>query len=288
MFVLTDKIQFLNLDLTIESGQVFLWNKVNEFWYGVEGNNIIKVSTRGYGMECSSYPRTVDCKSIFRLDDELNKIARKISKDSIMRDALSKMRGLRLMRQDPYQCMISFICATNTNMYMIKRMLTNMSMFFGKKVEYDNLQFHTFPTPKELANATINELCRCSVGYRARFIKKAAKAVLDGAINFDYLKQTAYENAKIELINVLGVGQKVADCILLFSLEKLDSFPIDVWIARAVTHYYADMFEDKLESKKMTPRIYRMISSKMRQYFGTYAGYAQQYLYCYSRNDIQT
>lgn len=286
--MLINNVPDLNLDLTIDSGQVFLWNKVNGVWYGVERGNIIKIGTNEDGIECSSYPSSIDYRDIFRLDDDLNYIASKIAKDPIIRDALTKMKGLRLMRQDPYQCMISFICATNTSISMIKRMLTNMSMHFGNKVEYDNLQFHTFPEPKELANASINELRKCSVGYRARFIKRAAKAVLEGKIDFDYLKRIGYENAKIELMGVLGVGQKVADCILLFSLEKLGSFPIDVWIARAVTHYYADMFEDKLEKKKMTPRIYRMVSSKMRQYFGTYAGYAQQYLYCYSRNNIQT
>jgi len=286
--VQTNKLAALNLDLTIDSGQVFLWHKVNGIWYGVERSNIIKVGANEDEIECSSYPSSIDYRDIFRLDDDLNYIARKIAKDSIIKNALTKMKGLRLMRQDPYQCMISFICATNTSISMIKRMLTSMSMRFGKKMEYDNLQFHTFPEPRELANASINELRKCSVGYRARFIKRAAKAVLEGKIDFDYLKCTRYENAKIELMDVLGVGQKVSDCILLFSLEKLDSFPIDVWIARAVTHYYADMFEDKLEREKMTPRIYGMISSKMRQYFGTYAGYAQQYLYCYSRNNIQT
>lgn len=284
--MLTNKVQYLNLDLTIDSGQVFLWNKANGYWYGVVGDNIAKVSSNNYNdLEYSSYPDSVDCKSIFRLEDNLTSIRKKISKDAVIRDALSKMKGLRLMRQEPYQCLISFMCATNTSIFMIKHMLTNMSKAFGRRIEYDNIIFHTFPEPEKLANASINELCRCSVGYRARFIKRAAKAVVDKKIDFDYLEHTSYENAKEELMDVLGVGQKVADCILLFSLEKLDSFPIDIWIARAVMQYYADMFEDKLESEKITPKIYRKVSSKMREYFGAYAGYAQQYLYCYSRSN---
>ncbi|NMJ86984.1 MAG: DNA repair protein [Thaumarchaeota archaeon] len=202
-----------------------------------------------------------------------------------MKDVLSKMRGLRLMRQDPYQCLISFICATNTNIPMIKRMLTNICVNFGDSIEYCGLKFHTFPEPKRLANASLNELYRCSVGYRARFIQRAAMTVLNGKIDFDSLRRKNYQNAKKELIDFLGVGQKVADCILLFSLEKLDSFPIDVWIARTIIRYYAYMFESELNGKKITPKIYSVISSKMREYFGVYAGYAQQYLYCYFRNN---
>jgi N-glycosylase/DNA lyase len=284
--VLTNRVPYLDLDLTIGSGQVFLWNRGNDrYWYGIERDTIVKVSMDGNDLECVSHPESVDCKRIFRLDDDLHYISRKIARDSIMKDALSKMRGLRLMRQDPYQCLISFICATNTSIFMIKHMLANMSLNFGKEIEYDGFRFHAFPEPKRLASASINQLCRCSVGYRARFIKRAAKAVLEKEIDFDYLRNTHYDNAKKELVGVLGVGQKVADCILLFSLEKLGSFPIDIWIARAVMKYYAHMFGNKLESDKMTPKIYGMVSSKMRKYFGAYAGYAQQYLYCYSRNN---
>ncbi len=278
-----NKVPYLNVDLTIESGQVFLWNKVKGSWYGIEGNSVIKVSRSNNGLDYSSYPETIDCKRFFGLEDDLHYIYKTISKDAVMKDALSKLVGLRIMRQNPYQCLISFMCATNTSISMIKRMLTNMSINFGKKIEYDNFEFHGFPEPKELADASINELCMCSVGYRAEFIKRAARAVLDRKIDFDYLKHTNYNNAKKELMDVLGIGQKVADCILLFSLEKTDSFPIDVWIARTIMKYYSHMFEE-LESEKITPKVYKKISSRMREYFGAYAGYAQQYLYCYARN----
>jgi N-glycosylase/DNA lyase len=285
ILVLTNKVPYLNLDLTIESGQVFLWNKINGNWYGIEGDNIVKVSNNSF-LEYSSYPEDVDCKRIFGLDDDLHYISKKIAKDAIMKDALAKMQGLRIMREDPYQCLISFICATNTSIFMIKHMLTNLSMKFGKKIEYDGFKFHAFPKPKKLASASINELYSCSVGYRAKFIKKAAKLVVNKDIDFDYLKRANYENAKEELMDVLGIGQKVSDCILLFSLDKLDSFPIDIWIARAIMKYYSHLFEDKFESDKITPKVYGIISARMRRYFGEYAGYAQQYLYCYARNSI--
>jgi N-glycosylase/DNA lyase len=280
--VLADKVPSLDLDLTIESGQVFLWSGMNGFWYGIERDNVVKMTNRN-GLEFFSYPEVLDYAKIFRFDDDLDLISRTISKDLVIKNAIMAMRGLRLMRQDPYQCLISFICATNTSIFMIKRMLTKICTRFGKKIMYDNLKFHLFPEPSKLANASIAELRGCSVGYRAPFIRRAARAVRDGEIDFDYLRGTGYENAKENLMDILGVGNKVADCILLFSLEKLDSFPIDVWIARAVLKHYSYMFESSPKDEKITPKSYRMISSKMRNYFGRYAGYAQQYLYCYSR-----
>jgi len=277
----------LNLDLTIDSGQVFLWSKINGYWYGIHGSNVVKVSIGNNSLEFASYPEIVSGERIFRLDDNLNTITRKICKDKMMKAAVSALSGLRLMRQEPYQCLLSFICATNTSIAMIRRMLTGLSARFGRKIEYDGLRFYLFPEPNKLAEASINDLCKCSVGFRARFIKQAAKVIQSGSIDFENLKHTKYEDAKNELMDVLGIGQKVSDCILLFSLEKLEAFPIDIWVARAVSAYYNHLFDEKLDETKITPRTYRLLSTKMREYFGSYAGYAQQYLYCYARNKIE-
>ena len=285
--MLTSNFPRLNLDLTIDSGQVFLWNKINGYWYGIHGSNVVKVSIGNNSLGFSSYPENINGERIFRLDDNLNAITRKISKDGIMKEAVSTLNGLRLMRQEPYQCLLSFICATNTSIAMIRRMLTALSARFGRKVEYDGLKFYTFPEPKRLADASINDLCKCSVGFRARFIKQAAKVIQSGSVDFENLKHAKYEDAKEELMDVLGIGQKVSDCILLFSLEKLEAFPIDIWVARAVSSYYSHLLDEKLDETKITPKTYRLLSGKMREYFGSYAGYAQQYLYCYARNKIE-
>jgi len=285
--VLTDNVVPLNLDLTIDSGQVFLWNKLNRYWYGIYGNNVVRVSVNNNVLEFSSYPERINGERIFRLDDDLNAITRRISKDSVMKEAVSMLKGLRLMRQEPYHCLLSFICATNTSIAMIRRMLTSLSARFGRKVEYDGLKFYLFPEPKRLADASINDLCKCSVGYRARFIKKAARVIQSRSIDFENLKRARYEDAKEDLMDVLGIGQKVADCILLFSLEKLDAFPIDIWVARAISNYYGNLFGSRLNEDKISQKTYRLLSAKMREYFGSYAGYAQQYLYCYARNKTE-
>ena len=284
--MLTDNVMPLNLDLTIDSGQVFLWNKLNGYWYGIYGDNVVKVSVNNNVLEISSYPGYINGEQVFRLDDNLDAITRRISKDRVMKEAVSVLKGLRLMRQEPYQCLISFICATNTSIAMIRRMLTSLCARFGRKVEYDGFKFYLFPEPKRLTDASINDLCKCSVGYRARFIKQAARVIQSGSIDFENLTRARYEDAKEELMDVLGIGQKVADCILLFSLEKLDAFPIDIWVARAISNYYGNLFDERF-GDKISPKTYRLLSTKMREYFGSYAGYAQQYLYCYARNKTE-
>jgi N-glycosylase/DNA lyase len=285
--VLTDSIVPLNLDLTIDSGQVFLWNKLHGYWYGIHGSNVVRVSVNNGALEFSSYPENINGEHVFRFDDNLNAITRRISKDNIMKEAVSTLEGLRLMRQEPYQCLLSFICATNTSIAMIRRMLTSLSARFGRKVEYDGHKFYLFPEPRRLADASINDLCKCSVGYRARFIKQAARVMQSRGTDFENLKRAKYEDAKEQLMDVLGIGQKVADCILLFSLEKLEAFPIDIWVARAISNYYSNLFDNGLVKDKISPNTYRLLSAKMREYFGSYAGYAQQYLYCYARNKTE-
>lgn len=276
----------LDLDLTIDSGQVFLWNKLGSYWYGIHGSSIIKTWQGNGHLELTSHPAEVRKEHLFRLDDDMSVIAKSIGRDSVVRDAMSMFGGVRLMRQEPYQCMISFICATNTSIATIRKMLFGICERFGRKMEYDGRTFHIFPEPKHLADATINELHRCSVGYRAKFIRQAARAVQRGDLDLDYLKRASYAEAKEQLMSVLGIGPKVSDCILLFSLEKLEAFPIDVWISRAISTYYASLFDRKPAEGKISPAMYRKLSEGMRRHFGPYAGYAQQFLYCYARKKL--
>jgi len=140
--------------------------------------------------------------------------------------------GLRILEQDPFQCLISFIVSSNSNIQKIKNSLENITKKFGDKVEFENQEFFLFPEPKKLANATINDIKMCGVGYRTRFIKEAAKIIVKKEIDFEYLKKSNYQNAKEEICQIPGIGNKVADCILLFSLNKLESFPIDRWMIR--------------------------------------------------------
>jgi N-glycosylase/DNA lyase len=283
---------------------MFLWEKFDNSWYGVYGNHILKFSTptgnngnssnnNNNNIEFFSFPEIKEWeKQVFRLDDDIEKIIAGFSNDIIVSEAIRKYPGLRLMRQEPHQCMLSFVCASNTNILMIRRMLKNLSRKFGVKVMIDGKEFFTFPTADSLNKANINELLTCGIGYRAKAIKAVAEGIASGKLDVKELTHTSYNDAKEQLLKIYGIGNKIADCILLFSLEKLESFPIDVWIARALSSYYGWVFSEnknKQKKKKIDDKItfsqYNILSETIRNYFGKYSGYAQQYLFYYMRHN---
>ena len=202
---------------------------------------------------------------------------RAISKDKIVKEAVKEYEGLRLFRQDPFQCVISFIISSNSNIQKIKNSLEKITKKFGKKVKIQNKEFFLFPEPEKIAKATIDEIKSCGVGYRAPFIKEAAKMVILKKIDFKYLKKCDYHEAKKNICLVPGIGNKVADCIMLFSLNKLESFPLDTWMIKILEKYYSKEF--KIETKTITQKQYELLHEKIVNYFGPYCGYAQQYLF---------
>ena len=270
----------IDVDSSINSGQVFLWKKFDEFWYGINGQNILKIDKFG---EINSKVGNDD--DFLRKTDNIKKILDSISKDKTIREAIKKYPGLRILRQDPFQCMISFIVSSNSNIQKIKLNLENISEKFGEKTCFEKKNFYLFPKPKKLANATIKEITECGVGYRAEFIKECAEMVNSKEIDFDSLRKTSYEQAKDEIMKISGIGNKVADCILLFSLEKLEAFPLDRWMIRILEKYYSNEF--KLETKTITEKQYQIIHEKILNHFGGYAGYAQQFLFKMERENYQ-
>jgi len=280
-----------NLDYTLACGQTFRWEKLNGWWRGVLGETVVKIRQMDGALRFQSYPRKVDSAfllSYFRLDDDLQSIYLRIRKDRHVSEAVKRFYGLRLIRQDPWECLISYICATNKNIPAIKNMISNMCMRFGKKILAENETFYTFPKPHALAQASLKELRLCKLGFRAERVKATSKLVSNGAFNLGTLKNLSYKRAKKELMALPGVGPKVADCVLLFSLGKLEAFPIDVWMKRIILEYYANHFKssfvEKAKAKKsLSPREYNAINSFGRKYFGDYVGYAQEYLFHFGR-----
>ncbi|MGQ0606215.1 MAG: DNA-3-methyladenine glycosylase 2 [Candidatus Nitrosotenuis sp.] len=272
----------INLTHTINSGQVFLWEKVGTKWYGINGTDILLVD------ECESAKIRSYQKldyDLFRENDDFNKIIKTISKDKIIKKAVREFSGLRLLRQDPFQCYISFIVSSNSNIQNIRLTLQKLAKKFGRKVIFDKKEFHLFPEPEKLASATKTELLSCGLGYRAIFVKEAALKVKEGQIDFDHLKKSDYTTAKKSLLQVFGIGNKVADCILLFSLEKLEAFPLDRWIIRSLQQYYPKEFS--FEGKTLTDKKYQLLHEQIVQYFGPYAGYCQQFLFKMIRESNQ-
>ena len=270
----------INVENSINSGQVFLWKREDSHWYGINGQDILKISNSG---RIKSYQNIKT--DFFRKNDNLEKIIKSISKDKTTKMAVSRYVGLRVLEQDPFQCLISFIVSSNSNIQKIKISLENLSKKFGIKVEFQNKEFFLFPKPEKLAKASINEIKSCGVGYRARFIKEAANRTLLKKIDFEYLKKCNYQEAKEEICFIPGVGNKVADCVLLFSLNKLEAFPLDRWMIRILEKYYSDQFQ--LETKTITEKQYSILHEKIVNHFGPFAGYAQQFLFKMERENYQ-
>jgi len=267
----------VNFDYSINSGQVFLWKKIDAKWYGVDGKRVLVLENAQKFKKNMKYET-----DFFRLDDNFEKISNDLKNDNYVRNALKMFPGLRLIRQNPFQCYISFIVSSNSNIPNIKSRLQNLCKTFGRRKMVDGKEFFLFPEPSDLANASVLDIKKCGLGYRAKAVKTASLSVLDKKIDFDFLKKIDYHTAKEELIKVFGIGNKVADCILLFSLEKLEAFPLDRWMLRILQKYYSKEFQ--ISTKTLTEKTYDQLHENIVEHFGSYAGYAQQFLFKMERD----
>lgn len=227
-------------------------------------------------------------KNYFRLDDDLPEIISQISRDFLIERAVHAFLGLRIARQNPWECLISYICSTYKNIPAIKKMIFELAKRFGEETVFEDCVFYAFPTPEVLANASLDELERCKLGFRAKRVQETARIVNSKKIDFKALRRLDYEMAKDVLVQLPGVGNKAADCVLLFSMEKLEAFPLDVWMKRIVETHYADHFDETFikkvsHRKSLSKKEYVEVSMFARNYFGKYAGYAQEYLFHFAR-----
>ena len=283
-------LENINPISSINSGQVFLWQKHDNSWYGINGENVFKftINTKFrdeyLDIDYESKPEKLNWqKSFFRDDDDYLKIKELLSRDYHIDKLFKKYEGLRIIRQDPFQCIISFICASNNNIARIRKMLYNICKLFGKSIEFDSKKFNLFPTSRELSRASIIELQNCGLGYRAKYVKAITEKIYSKELDLDRLKKSSYQNAKTELMENFGIGNKTADCILLFALEKTTSFPIDTWILKSLINNYYWLLKKHIsrdtDKKISNSKTYNIIQREIRNYFGYYSGYAQQYLY---------
>jgi N-glycosylase/DNA lyase len=276
-----------NLDVTLCCGQVFSWDKKGDWWYSVVGDQALKIRQVNGELEFANADEKF-IENYFGLDDDLQKIRVNIGRDEHIRKALREFWGLRIIRQDPWECLISYICATYKNIPAIRHMLLNLSSKFGEKRTLDGMEFFTFPTPKKLASAMAKDLLECSLGYRAKYVQDTSKRIFENDFELESLRQLPYDQAKKQICNFAGVGPKVADCVLLFSLGKTEAFPVDRWIERVILNHYVEQLPPELAQKLeqragLTNSEYSKLNVFGREYFGEYAGYAQEYLYHYER-----
>jgi N-glycosylase/DNA lyase len=276
-----------DLDFSLCCGQVFRWRKIGGWWYGVVGENVVKIRQCDADLEFENVSEDF-VRTYFGLNDNLEEISQFIARDDYVRLALRRFEGLRIVRQVPWECLISFICATYKSIAAIELMLKKLSIKYGEKQAFDGMDFYTFPTAERLANASEKGLQECGLGYRAKYVHATAKKIHDENMKLEVLRNLPYLEARKKLLEFSGVGLKVADCVLLFSLRKLEAFPVDVWVKRVILNHYQNQFPadfvKKLQSHtSVTNGEYEKIGAFARTYFGTYAGYAQEYLYHYER-----
>ena len=268
----------ISLHETINSGQIFLWENYGNEWFVLDGNDIIMGKQTPF--EVITFSKIA--KNFFREDDNYEKILKDITKDKIVKKATNRYPGLRITRQDPFQCCISFIVSSNSNIPNIRMRLQKLCRKFGKKVRFQKRDFVLFPEPKRLARATLQELKECKLGYRSKYVLDTSQAIASGEVDLHELKKMKYEQAREVLLKLPGIGDKVADCVMLFSLEKLDSFPLDTWMLKILQKYYSNNI--CIDKKSISKKRYEDIHQNVLEHFGKYAGYSQQFLYKMERD----
>lgn len=287
--------QALDLASSLESGQAHRWGRGTEkgddpegrwHWGVIQGNVVrIRAGSRSAGSDPASagpvlqirsappkdsgYVQRV-IRSYFRLNDDIEDIYGDIARDPRVAGMVSKYRGLRLLRVEPWECLISFICSANSNLTRIHANVEAISERFGHPVSLDGQIRHTFPQPEQLARAGESELRNLGLGFRAPYVAETARIVAGGGLDLESLRLLSYVEAKEQLMELPGVGPKIADCVLLHSLDKLEAFPIDVWVRRALSEWY-------FPTEKPPPD--RTLVTWAQEHFGLYAGYAQLYLF---------
>lgn len=262
------KISDFNLGKTLECGQFFRYEKLDDLYLVSHRERLFKVRQEKDLLLFSGASEEF-ITDFFRLEDDYRAIVKSISKDEFMREAIHESYGMRIIRQDPWECLISYICSANNNIPRIRKNLSMISERFGSPILHEEHNGFSFPTPGGISDH--EALRACKVGFRSRFIFEANNNIDERMLIS--LRDKSYEEAKAELIKINGVGEKIADCVSLFSLDKLDAFPVDVWIRRVMTEKY---FSGKKTSDKE-------IRAFAENYFGRFRGYANQYLFFHRR-----
>ena len=254
-------------------GQCFRFAPHGEEYVGVAHKRVLHVRKADKGL----YLYPVDQQAFsqiwrhyFDLDRRYAQIESRFSGNAVLAKTLSCARGLRLLNQQPFEVLISFIISANNNMGRIRNSIEALARRVGEPVE---AEYHSFPEPQALCQLSAGALRECGLGYRAPYVHDTAKRVTEG-FDLQALYELPYREAKSRLMELKGVGAKVADCILLFAYNKKEAFPVDVWMKRVLKALYG-----------FVPKNDGEVEAFAREQFGGHAGIAQQYLFCYARQN---
>jgi N-glycosylase/DNA lyase len=276
MVLKSKAVKRFNLAHTLECGQTFSWTREGEGYVNTDLGQVVYVEQSGNRLLYEASSGSVNLTRLFRLDDPIDEIQHEIMRDGIMQRSIEFAPNLRLVNDPFFPCLVSFICSTYKNIPAIRRMMENIRRRWGPVYEFRGKTYYGAPTPEQLMAASVKDLEKEGLGYRAKFLQKTTEAVAQGVVSEDQLRRMTYLEAHTTLKSLHGVGDKVADCVSLFSLGILEAFPIDVWIERVIQGHYGIFTQ--------VGKSYAKKSRAAREYFGKYSGYAQQYLYHYSRS----
>jgi N-glycosylase/DNA lyase len=296
------RVRDYDLAATLDSGQVFRWQSVENSWHGVIGGHSVRLTQLANGIHAQTAAPVADwdfLRQFLQTEIDFSAVLKTFPDDEPMRHAVARCHGLRLLRQDPWECLASFILSSTKQIVQIRQIVALLCERFGEPIALPRsaglrpgalalpvrntpdqrpaLQSFSFPTPRRLAAVTEKELRDCKMGFRAPSLLAAARQIADGSFDLEKIRSLDYAAARAELMKLRGVGGKIADCVLLFAYGFDTAFPVDVWIERALQELYF-------------PRR-RASDHRLRQFaathFSPHAGYAQQYLFHYMRTKVK-
>ncbi|HEX4121696.1 MAG TPA: DNA glycosylase [Verrucomicrobiae bacterium] len=270
-------VQHYDLAATLGSGQAFRWRENGGAWEGVVGSRWVRLRQEG---ECIQAEAIAGgdwkwLRHFLQADVQLPEILATFPEDEPMQAAVAFCRGLRLLRQDPWESLASFICSSTKQIVQIQQIIALLSRRFGEPLAAPEgaMAAYSFPSIARIAEASEADLRECKLGFRAPYLGGTARALAAGKLDLGRLGGLPLDTAREALIELPGVGGKIADCVLLFAYGFPRAFPVDVWIARALRELYFPKRRPK------PPRLRRFSQT----YFGPNSGYAQQYLFHYMR-----
>lgn len=275
-----------DLAMTLDSGQVFHWEKAGDGFVGTVGEcpayieqdgNVLRAKVASASSRSRLGPEQdahATIANYFALDHPLREICASFPDDPVINAARLFCRGLRIIRQPKWECLATFICSSMKQVAHIRQISLALRRRFGDRRKVGDHSVHTFPLPESIAKATEKDLRECALGYRAKNLLASARLVGSGKCDLESWSALSDPELREKLCSLPGVGAKIANCVMLFAYERLRAFPIDVWIERVLKQQY---FPRK---KKVTKLQLREFSE---EYFGDHGGYAQQYLFHHAR-----
>ncbi|HUA39888.1 MAG TPA: DNA glycosylase [Candidatus Sulfopaludibacter sp.] len=289
------RVRDYDLAATLDSGQVFRWQKQADGWSGVIGRHWVRLTQVRDGIRAETAAPVKDwdwLRDFLQTEVDWAAILGTFPDDAPMRTAVARCHGLRVLRQDPWECLASFILSSTKQIVQIRQIILRLCERFGEPVcggelrspPNDNVQlvatdrrYHAFPTSAQIAAATETELRACKMGFRAPHLLAAARRITDGKFDLNRLRHLPLAAARAELMKLGGVGGKIADCVLLFAYGFDAAFPVDVWVERALRQLY-------FPRRRVTAKRLRHFAAT---HFGPHAGCAQQYLFHYMRTKMK-